>query len=100
MKKITDLIKEDTPVLIDFFANWCGPCKVMQPILEELKSKVGEKLHILKVDIDKQSNHLFVEKYKIASVPTFILFKGGKMLWRQSGALPITHLLSVVEKYL
>jgi thioredoxin 1 len=95
MENFDTLINSDKPVLVDFFAEWCGPCKTMAPILKEVKSKVGEKVTILKVDIDK--NRSAAQHYNIRSVPTLILFKGGKEVWKQSGVVPAQELVNVVS---
>ncbi|AHF14669.1 thioredoxin [Niabella soli] len=84
------LINGDKPVLVDFTATWCGPCKMMAPVLHELKTKVGETLSVIKVDIDQSPQA--AAAYQVQSVPTFILFKNGKVLWRQSGAMPLAQL--------
>ncbi|MBO9617972.1 MAG: thioredoxin [Niabella sp.] len=84
------LINGDKPVLVDFTATWCGPCKMMAPVLHDLKTKVGEKLSVIKVDIDQSPQA--AAAYQVQSVPTFILFKNGKVLWRQSGAMPLSQL--------
>lgn len=100
MEKFNDLIKGEKLVLVDFFATWCGPCKMMHPILEEVKGVLGDKIHILKVDIDATENRQPVETYGIQSVPTLILFKGGKLLWRQSGVVATPQLKEIIGNYL
>ena len=92
-----EIIKGDVPVLVDFFAEWCGPCKMMKPILEELHRKMGEKLKILKIDIERSPG--VAEKLQIHSVPTLMLFQNGKTLWRQSGVMQVSHLEGVIAQY-
>jgi thioredoxin 1 len=98
MSKFQDSIKSDKPTLVDFFATWCGPCKTMSPIVDQLKTKMGNQLTVLKVDIDK--NQHAVELYKIRSVPTIILFKKGKMIWKQAGGLDFRSLEKKVKSAL
>lgn len=90
------LVDSETPVLVDFFATWCGPCKMMAPILTELKQRVGENASIIKVDVDK--NPQAAAAYHIQGVPTLVLFKKGKVLWRQSGVVPARELEKLIEQ--
>ena len=83
--KFYTLINDDKPVLVDFYANWCGPCQMLSPVLKQVKDNLGERITILKIDTDK--NHELASKYNVRGVPTMILFKNGKQLWRQSGLL-------------
>ena len=98
MNKFQDIIAGDTPVLVDFFAEWCGPCKMMKPVLEELKKKMGNKIIILKIDIDK--NISLSSEYRIQSVPTLVLWKQGESIWRQSGALSLNELEQILSSYI
>lgn len=100
MEKFEELIKGNVPVLVDYFATWCGPCKMMHPILEEVKKQLGDKVKILKIDVDVPANRQSVYTYQVQSVPTLMLFKDGKMLWRQSGVVQAKPLKEIIEKYL
>jgi thioredoxin 1 len=95
-KTFNELISGDQPVLVDFFATWCGPCKMMHPILEETSKKVGDKVKIIKVDIDK--NPLAASNFQVRGVPTLILFQKGKTIWRQSGVVPTHQLVKIIEE--
>ena len=90
MSNFREIINSDKPTHVDFYATWCGPCKTMHPILDELKNEKKDAVRILKIDVDK--NQDVAQKFKIRGVPTFILFKKGEIIWRQSGAIPKTVL--------
>ncbi|MFC3881793.1 thioredoxin [Algoriphagus namhaensis] len=95
-KSFQQLIDGDQPVLVDFFATWCGPCKMMQPILEDTAKALGEKVKIVKVDVDR--NQMAASKFQVRGVPTLILFHKGKILWRESGVVPAHQLSRVIEE--
>ena len=98
MSTFNQIINEDQAVLIDFFATWCGPCKMMPPIFDQVKKNLGSQLRILKIDVDK--NPKVAEQYQVRGVPTLILFKAGKILWRQSGVQDASTLIQIVKQHL
>lgn len=91
-KKIID---SETPVLVDFFADWCGPCKMLAPILKEVKNDMGDGVKIVKIDVDK--NPSIATKYQVRGVPTMLLFKNGKQVWRQSGLLQKGEIIQIIQ---
>ena len=96
MEKFEDLIQSPMPVLVDFFATWCGPCKAMHPVLEELKNEIGDAARIAKIDVDQHEE--LATSYRIQAVPTFIIFKKGEAVWRHSGVISGKDLKAVIEK--
>lgn len=90
----SELIAGDKPVLIDFFAEWCGPCKMMPPILHDVKNKLGDNIKVVKIDIDK--NRALASKYQVQSVPTIMLFKDGDIAWRESGVRPAHEIVKKI----
>jgi thioredoxin 1 len=96
MSKFNDLINGEQPVLVDFSAEWCGPCKAMAPILKDLKKNLEDEVKIIKVDVDK--NPQAAQKFQVRGVPTLILFKAGKLLWRQSGVVPANQLATIIKE--
>ena len=93
--KFNELINGDKPVLVDFSAEWCGPCKAMAPVLRDVAKKMGERVKIVKIDVDK--NRSIAGKLKITGVPTFVLYRKGEVLWRQSGMVSGQQLVDVIE---
>ena len=97
MNEFTDMIGQSKPTLVDFFATWCGPCKMQSPILEEVKQFVGEKANVVKVDIDR--NQELAMHYRVQSVPTLILFKNGEPVWRTVGLQQRDTLIKKIDEY-
>lgn len=97
MENFSNIIKSGQLVLVDFFATWCGPCKTMHPVLEQLKKDLGDEIRIIKVDVDK--NEAIAIQLRIQSIPTLMIFKGGEMKWRQSGAMTANTLVQVIAQY-
>lgn len=94
MSKFSDLITKDRLVLVDFFAEWCGPCKMMSPVLKQVKDNLGDRVSIIKIDVDK--NQSLAAKYQVRGVPTLMLFKNGEQVWRQSGVLQKDDLINII----
>ncbi len=94
MSTFYDLINSEKPVLVDFFATWCGPCKMLAPVLEQVKKNIGNNISIIKIDVDK--NQELSAKYQVRGVPTLILFQDGKQLWRQSGVLSKEEITTIL----
>ena len=97
MGKFKELINGDKPVLVDFFATWCGPCKTIAPILKEVKNSLEDKIVIIKIDVDK--NEKVSQKFNVRGVPTLILYKNGKTIWRKSGVIPTNQLLAEINPH-
>jgi thioredoxin 1 len=94
----SDLVKGEVPTLIDFSAEWCGPCKMMKPILDQVKAAMGDQVRIIKIDVD--TNPSIASSYQVQGVPTLILFKNGEIKWRQSGVVPTENLTTIIKAHL
>ena len=97
MDRFKELIQSPKPVLVDFYAEWCGPCQIMKPRLLDVAERMGEKAKVVEIDIDREKE--LAERYRIQSVPTFIIFKNGEQLWRQSGAISTIALIQLLTDY-
>lgn len=97
-QSFTELINGNKPVLVDFFAEWCGPCKMMPPILQEVKQTLGEQVTVIKIDVDK--NDQLAYQYQIQGVPTLMIFQNGQVKWRQSGVVPARQLQAVLQQFM
>ncbi len=95
-ESFSDIIKGEKPVLVDFHAEWCGPCKMMKPILEELRTLMGDNIRILKIDVDK--NPAISSSLNVSGVPTLILYNKGQIVWRHSGVVPAKQLQSIIQQ--
>ena len=98
MNNFQNLISGDKPVLVDFFATWCGPCKMMHPILEDISKQVGDKATVIKIDVDKAEN--LAMQYGIRSVPTLMIFKQGEMVWREAGVHDAATMVSTLRRFM
>ena len=98
MSKFNEIINSDIPVLIDFSAEWCQPCKMMPPILKEVKKQLGDKIRILKIDVDK--NPAIAQKHQIQSVPTMMVFKNGNIVFRQSGVMQAGQIVQMLQQFI
>jgi len=92
-----DIINTDQLVLVDFYADWCGPCKMLAPILKQVKHELKDAIKIIKIDVDK--NNVIASKYQVRGVPTMLLFKNGSQLWRQSGVLQKNDIIATIKQY-
>jgi len=98
MSPFKKILSDNKPVLLDFYADWCGPCKMMAPVLTQLKEKMGDRLRILKIDVDK--NQSLAAQYQVRGVPTLVLMQHQNVVWKQSGVMDINTLQQTIEKHL
>lgn len=97
MSNFSEIINKDQPVLVDFFATWCGPCQTLSPILKQVKDELGDSVSVIKIDVDK--NQAIAAQFQVRGVPTMLLFKNGKQVWRQSGVLSKNDLISIIRQH-
>lgn len=97
MENYNNIINGEQLTLVDFYATWCGPCKMMHPVLTQLKDELGDSIRIIKIDVDQ--NETLSMNYRIQSVPTLMLFRKGEVLWRQSGAMPLSDLKALISQF-
>lgn len=97
-KSFSELLKDDKPVLVDFYADWCAPCRMMKPVLEEVKKKVGDGATIIKIDVDR--NPGVAGSYNVTGIPTLVIIKNGQLKWRQAGVVPSNVLVTELNKYI
>ena len=97
MENYNNIINGEQLTLVDFYATWCGPCKMMHPVLTQLKDELGDSIRIIKIDVDQ--NESLSMNYRIQSVPTLMLFRKGEVLWRQSGAMPLSDLKALISQF-
>ena len=95
MSTFKEIINSDMPTLVDFHATWCGPCKAMAPVLDQLKAELSDKVRVLKIDVDK--NQALANQLNVRGVPTFVLYKSGQIIWKQSGGMSLTTLISKIK---
>ena len=95
MSKFSEIVNQEIPVLVDFFAEWCGPCKMLVPVLKQVKDTLGDTVSIIKIDIDK--NQALAAKYQVRGVPTMLLFKNGRQIWRQSGLIQKDEIINIIN---
>jgi len=98
MSNFSEIINKDQPVLVDFFATWCGPCQTLSPILKQVKDELGDNISVIKIDVDK--NQAVAAQFQVRGVPTMLLFKNGKQVWRQSGVVPPEQLKRTILQFI
>ncbi len=97
MDNFKDIVESDIPTLVDFFATWCGPCKMMHPVLEQLKQQMGDRVRIVKIDVDAPANQALANHYRVRSIPTLMVFKGGRVVWQHVGMADLGTLVGAIE---